>query len=82
MVEGAREGVMKGSVHGLMLFGDRAACTQIEAASLHIFHPGVLAVCKDSYSSREGIFVCARLAYARCTALLLCPKFSIANRSG
>ena len=54
---------------------------------LRIVHPEVLAVCtvavcKDSYSSREGIFVWARFAYARCTALELCPRFSIANRSG
>ena len=35
-----------------------------------------------SYSSNDGNFISARFAYARCTALLLCPKFSIANRSG
>ena len=60
--------------------------------ALRIVHPEVLpdckvAVCKDpsarsSNSSNDGIFVCARFAYARCTALELCPIFSIANRSG
>src|SRR6266498_5527751 len=35
-----------------------------------------------SYSSNEGSFTCAFFAYARCTALELCPNACWANRSG
>src|ERR1700722_20299708 len=35
-----------------------------------------------SYSLNGGSSTCARRAYARCMALLLCPSASCANRSG
>ena len=34
------------------------------------------------YPCKDGIFTIARFALLRCTVLLLCPKFSIANCSG
>src|ERR1039457_3419808 len=41
-----------------------------------------LAARSSSYDSSAGTMTFAFLAYARCTALLLCPSDSCANRSG
>jgi hypothetical protein len=48
---------------------------------LHVAGSAFAAVC-SSYCSKEGIFINARLAHVRWTALLMWPKASCANLSG